>query len=599
VAVTPSPVDRACATHFVGSAGSLFGWYHPPSGPAVRATGIVLCPPFGVEYVLSHRTYRHLAERLGEAGFPTLRFDYHGTGDSAGDQRDPDRIRTWRLDILRATRELRSRSGLTEVGFVGLRLGATLALLEAAEQGDVASVVLWDPCLTGWAYVREMTYVAHFSSSQAPDTADCEACGFVLTAATQRELVSIDLRQLHRKPAPKALIIGTSRRGKERQLAETLQSLGVETTHRRLSGCSCIEMDPHEAAVPDQLLDATVAWLRASHPRLMTTPPPAQARRCGPTRIAEGLWEEAVHFGPEERLFGIVSSPRDGPTGTLPAIVLLNAGCIHRVGPHQLYVTMARHWARLGYVVLRCDLSGLGDSLPAPGRPENQMFPASAVADAAAAMSILGARYDAGRFVLVGLCSGAAVGFQAARVDQRVRGLVMLNPAELYFDHRAAHTYAVEDFEFRRYARCVVWRPPHSPRDLARGLSLTCAKVKRVAQRALSRALGAEPVDARVDFRNLSHRGVTIMLVYGEDDIGRDALPLQLGRDLGTLVSPDQGVWMEVLHSANHTFLPLATEKSLLLVVTAHLLARHPPGSGRIEALALSDARPPSQQLAA
>jgi len=89
------------------------------------------------------------------------------------------------------------------------------------------------------------------------------------------------------------------------------------------------------------------------------------------------------------------------------------------------------------------------------------------------------------------------------------------------------------------------------------------------------------------------------MLVYGEDDIGRDALPLQLGRDLGTLVSPDQGVWMEVLHSANHTFLPLATEKSLLLVVTAHLLARHPPGSGRIEALALSDARPPSQQLAA
>ncbi len=80
------------------------------------------------------------------------------------------------------------------------------------------------------------------------------------------------------------------------------------------------------------------------------------------------------------------------------------------------------------------------------------------------------------------------------------------------------------------------------------------------------------------------------MLAYSEDDIGRDALPLQLGRDLGTLVSPDQGVWMEALRRADHTFLPLAAEESLLLVVTAHLLARHPPGSGRIEALVLRDA---------
>jgi len=36
-----------------------------------------------------HRTYRHLADRLTARGLPTLRFDYDGTGDSAGESDDP------------------------------------------------------------------------------------------------------------------------------------------------------------------------------------------------------------------------------------------------------------------------------------------------------------------------------------------------------------------------------------------------------------------------------------------------------------------------------------------------------------------------------
>ena len=34
---------------------SLFGWLHLPAGRAPRRTAVVLCPPFGQEFVLAHR----------------------------------------------------------------------------------------------------------------------------------------------------------------------------------------------------------------------------------------------------------------------------------------------------------------------------------------------------------------------------------------------------------------------------------------------------------------------------------------------------------------------------------------------------------------
>ena len=43
-----------------------------------------------------------------------LRFDFHGTGDSAGDEREPGRVAAWRRDLGVAIDELRARSGVRE-----------------------------------------------------------------------------------------------------------------------------------------------------------------------------------------------------------------------------------------------------------------------------------------------------------------------------------------------------------------------------------------------------------------------------------------------------------------------------------------------------
>src|SRR5208337_1020254 len=61
-------------------------------------------------------------------------------------------------------------------------------------------------------------------------------------------------------------------------------------------------------------------------------------------------------------LVGIVTQPVDYEPEDRPVFVILNTGIIHRVGHHRMYVSLARALARLGYQVLRFDLSGIGDS---------------------------------------------------------------------------------------------------------------------------------------------------------------------------------------------------------------------------------------------
>src|SRR3954468_21813628 len=98
---------------------------------------------------------RHWADALADAGIAVLRFDYHGCGDSAGDDLAPSRVRAWVESITSAIDAVRVQSGATAVVLSGVRLGATLALAAAAERSDVDALVLWAALPTGRAYLRE------------------------------------------------------------------------------------------------------------------------------------------------------------------------------------------------------------------------------------------------------------------------------------------------------------------------------------------------------------------------------------------------------------------------------------------------------------
>src|SRR5438093_192655 len=106
--------------YFGKSPKSLFGCYHTPQASCYRECGVVLCSPMGEEYIRFHRAFRHLAGRLVAVGFPVLRFDFYGCGDSAG-ACTQGTLGQWCTDITTAMHEMRRRGGVQKVCLVGLR----------------------------------------------------------------------------------------------------------------------------------------------------------------------------------------------------------------------------------------------------------------------------------------------------------------------------------------------------------------------------------------------------------------------------------------------------------------------------------------------
>ena len=130
----------------------LFGVLHPAVGQT-RAL-VLMCPPLLHEHARSHRFFSQVAGRLAADGVACLRFDYHGTGDSEGDDADfsPERALE---DIVCAASELRSRAGDHPLVLMGIRASALLAFHAAGSAGADA-LWLWLPVIDGQAYVQSL-----------------------------------------------------------------------------------------------------------------------------------------------------------------------------------------------------------------------------------------------------------------------------------------------------------------------------------------------------------------------------------------------------------------------------------------------------------
>lgn len=119
------------------------------------STCVVLVPPFAEEMNRARRMYTLLSAALAARGYSVLLPDLHGTGESDGDFADA-RWSLW-LDDLEAARRFARDSGARRVAWVGLRLGALLALEAAARETlpPTAAVVLWQPVASGELYVNQ------------------------------------------------------------------------------------------------------------------------------------------------------------------------------------------------------------------------------------------------------------------------------------------------------------------------------------------------------------------------------------------------------------------------------------------------------------
>jgi pimeloyl-ACP methyl ester carboxylesterase len=195
------------AAYYLGSRDQqiLCNLHLPDSGKPTRH-GVLICSPFGQEAIRTHRFFRVLADRLTRQNVAVMRFEYFGTGDSAGNDDEGNLLR-WAQDALAAHAELQRHAGLSDIRWLGPRLGANVAL-QALQQAGLkpAKVVLWDPVTDGSAYL-EMLRAEHLKRIKEifrrPDTpwADWQqtgepmqaASGFALSKAMREQIQAIRL----------------------------------------------------------------------------------------------------------------------------------------------------------------------------------------------------------------------------------------------------------------------------------------------------------------------------------------------------------------------------------------------------------------------
>ena len=407
-----------------------FGWLHPGSG----TRGAVLCPTFGHENMIAHRGWIVLAERLAASGFHVLRFDYPGTGDSAGSGTDPDRLSAWQASISEAVRHLREVTNADRVVLIGLRLGATLALRAAEAIERVDGIACLAPVVSGRSHVRELSLLAKTwravnllpdpQHGAHPPGAYLDVVGDRLTGQTLADLSRLDLDGLH-VPAERVLLMQENGGRLAAALADRLEAQGCRVTRQPFPGQADYLQDALSSRIPHSAFDSVTLW--CGH--LPAGPVPAAARP--PARPTDGLLRlpEAIErpfaFGPTGGLFGILCSPLAARDPTGPIVIMPNTGFGRHVGDGRVFVTLARRLAAVGVCSLRMDLAGFGDSAALSGGDPDPYASRNAddVVAAVTALDAAGHRNP----VLVGICSGAYSAFHATLREPRIRAAILVN----------------------------------------------------------------------------------------------------------------------------------------------------------------------------
>lgn len=245
----------------------LYGCYHEPGAWPARDVGVVVCYPVGQEYLRSHRACLHLASAAARAGFPALRFDYFGTGDAAGDPDEVDLAR-WSNDLQLAVEELRARSGVGPVVLAGLRLGASLALSAASKLEELAGLVLWEPIVSGAAWLDELAAQHHAAIQRfhspprgyVQSARPAEVVGFPMGERLRAGLEKLDLLSLKPPRSKPMLLVENHGAADQLALAALLQA-NSRFQHEHVPSFVVWTDDVDKGLVPSQVIATVVAWL--------------------------------------------------------------------------------------------------------------------------------------------------------------------------------------------------------------------------------------------------------------------------------------------------------------------------------------------------
>lgn len=523
---------------FDGHVGAL----HRPAGQAARGVAVVLCQPIGRDARCAYRPLFLFAEALAADGFPVLRYDHLGGGDSMPLEAEVDRWPLWAAGVERAAAFARAQTGAQRLVLAGLRVGASLAAV-AAPSVKPDGLMLLAPLATGRGWVRELQAAAATASLATPGDGSIEIDGLRLSSATMASLKDVDLRRL--PPSGAAAFLATP--AADPRLAA---SLGPRVSAMRFPGYAELFREAHLNSPPGVVFEAAAAWLEglaAGAPDALCAPPPA-----APSLVAGDWTERPVTFG--EDLRGVLCLPARGAGGQ--GVVFGNTGADPRAGVGGFAARASRALAARGVAALRFDFAGVGESA-GPDAWRSHVFETSREPDFRAAADLM-AQEGYGEATLVGVCTGGYQALRAAIEDPRFRRIVAINPWLVWQGGDSLEKRPLGASLRRGIATSAGapgWRRALAGGRRTRGAF--AALIQRLRRRFRPGPRDAAGRAARAEIARICAAGARLRILVGRDDVALEELEENFGLQ-GRWLARRRGVTVSLLRDLDHG---LATQR--------------------------------------
>ena len=569
-------------------------WLHRPASHAAGDVGVLLCHSLGYEVMCSHRSYRYLATRLAATGIAALRFDYPSTGDSAGNVDDPDRVAAWLASIRQAALELKQRTGVRRLVLFGLRAGGTLAAAAAPGMDGLAAYVAWSPFASGSLILREQRALAALNAGVAAESnsiarADggVHVAGFAMSVQTVNDLQNLSLTKITQAPAARCLLLARDDLPADSRLAKHWTALGSTVESVAVPGYPEMMRDAYESKLPLKAIETIVSWIEKLEPQgLGQIDDRLEHPRSEQASPSAGVVEQPEWFGSGASLSGVSARPSSGTVRTT-AILFPTVGANHRIGSNRLHVELGRDLAKRGYLSLRFDIDGTGESGTVSERERFWEYKRETYKDLVSAIEWLKRQPGIEACILWGICSGAYMSYHAALSSSGVTGVMLFNLQLFRWrDEEVRENLArgqTKSFGFyaRRIFRKETWRRLLTGDIDVQGIlkGLAARIIKRVRASA-GQFLAVDPtLESPVQqITALSRRGCRVSLVCTPEDTGLHEIQIHLGKDAGRVshlpgvefveVAPDTG--------ADHTFTGASAQHWLKAWTQAEILKHFP-----------------------
>lgn len=463
-----------------GTTGQLFIALYPAKNTYLSSEWIIHVPAFAEEMNKSRKMVRDQAVAFSDKGATVIVPDLFGTGDSEGDFGQAD-WEIWKQDV-RFLIQWALDQGAQQITLWGLRAGALLALdLYQESVLTIQRLLLWQPVHSGEQLMTQFLRLrmAAGMMSGEPETVaqlrerlyggeSIEVAGYDVSPALVKQLdqvaikqftlpfnASIDWFEVVNKPDKPLLPVS-------RKLVEELNAHGLAIR------AVTVEGEPfwgtQELARAPLLIERTSAAIEEvnhslSAPLVLPTCTEDQSEQPFLFDCQADLLSGILHCSSAEVKMGVL---------------IVVGGPQYRVGSHRQFVHLSRALAAQDIPVMRFDYRGLGDSSGELLGFEHIQTDIRCAID-----TFINKQPALEKVVIWGLCDAAtAAGFYAAD-DQRVAGLVLLNPwvrseegeAKAFLKH-----YYLQRLISRQFWQKVI----KGDFNLAESVSSLIAKVKQV-----------------------------------------------------------------------------------------------------------------------